>query len=708
MTTTPHPPRTVYGAPPPTAPDGEAHARGRAAGGSRLARMGRGRPEDPRWGRPALLALLLVTGLFQLWNLSASGWANSFYSAAVQAGGSSWKAFLFGSLDGANSITVDKPPASLWPMDLSVRLFGVNPWSILVPEVLMGVATVAVLYAAVRRHFGPAAGLLAGGTLAVTPVATLMFRYDNPDALLALLLTLSVYLVVRALEDGRTKWLVGAGVAVGFAFLAKQLQAFLVLPPLAVLYAVCGPRTLRGRLGQLLAAGLAMVVAGGWWVALVELWPASSRPYIGGSTDNSFLNLTFGYNGLSRVSGGGSGPGGRGAGGGGIGGTGSPSALRLFNDSLGGQVSWLLPAALILLVAGLVLTRGAGRTDIARSAFLAWGGALLATAAVFSSMSGIFHAYYTVAIAPYIAALVGMGTVALWRARAGRWALVVLGAAVAATAVWGYVLLGRTGHYGPLKWFVLCGGLAAALSLRFAARWGRRAVLGIAGLGLAASLAGPFAYSVTTLTTVHKGGMPTAGPASTARSGGPGGGLPPGMGRGGPGRSQGKGQGLGPGGLGQGRGSGMPGGGMPPGGPGGGQVPGGGRGGQAPPGVGRGEGMPGGGPGGGENADSKVTALLEQDAGRYTWVAAGVSTHSTAAYQLATGKPVMAIGGFNGTDPSPTPAAFKKLVAQGRIHYFISGGTGSSTTITSWVASNFKKVTVGGATLYDLTRKNTS
>ncbi|MFK8912312.1 ArnT family glycosyltransferase, partial [Streptomyces sp. YS-3] len=281
---------------PADAREGVAAARPGAA----AVRLWRGRPTDPAWVRPAFLGLLLLTLLGYLWNLSASGYANSFYSAAVQAGGESWKAMFFGSLDSANAITVDKPPAALWPMALSVRLFGLGSWQILLPEVLMGVGTVAVLYAAVRRRFSPAAGLIAGAVLALTPVAALMFRFNNPDALLALLMTVTVHCVLRALEDARTKWLVWAGVAVGFAFLTKTLQAFLILPPLALLYAVCAPTAVRRRLGQLALAGLAAVVSGGWWVAVVELWPASSRPYIGGSQHNSFLELTFGYNGLGR------------------------------------------------------------------------------------------------------------------------------------------------------------------------------------------------------------------------------------------------------------------------------------------------------------------------------------------------------------------------------------------------------------------------
>ncbi|MGW0585768.1 glycosyltransferase family 39 protein, partial [Streptomyces sp. NPDC002920] len=319
-------------------------------------RLWRGRPEDPRWVRPAFLGLLAATLLLYLYNLSASGYANSFYSAAVQAGSDSWKAFFFGSLDAGNAITVDKPPASLWPMELSVRIFGLNSWAILAPEVLMGVGTVAVVYASVRRRFSAAAGLIAGAVLALTPVAALMFRFNNPDAMLALLMAVACYFVARALEDGRTKWLLWAGVAIGFAFLAKTLQAFLILPPLAIVYAVCAPVSVKKRFGQLAAATAALVVSGGWWVAIVELWPASSRPYIGGSQNNSFLELTFGYNGLGRLNGEETGSVGGGGGGGNTGQWGETGWDRMFNSEIGGQISWLLPAALVLLVAGLVAT----------------------------------------------------------------------------------------------------------------------------------------------------------------------------------------------------------------------------------------------------------------------------------------------------------------------------------------------------------------
>ncbi|WP_112490854.1 ArnT family glycosyltransferase [Streptomyces bacillaris] len=709
------------------------------------------RGDGPRWARPALYGLLLAVGVAYFINLSASGYANSFYSAAVQAGSQSWKAFFFGSLDAANAITVDKPPAALWPMALSVRLFGLNSWAILAPQVLMGVATAAVLNTAVRRRFGPVAGLIAVGVFALTPVAALMFRFNNPDALLALLMTVTVWCVLRALEQGRTKWLLWAGAAVGFAFLTKTLQAFLILPPLALLYAVCAPVSVRKRLGQLALSALTMVVVGGWWVAIVELMPASSRPYVGGSQNNSFLELTFGYNGLGRLNGEETGSVGGGGGRGGGGGWGETGIGRMFNSEVGGQIAWLLPAALILLLAGLWLTRKAARTDSARAAFLAWGGALVMTAAVFSFMAGIFHQYYTVALAPYIAALVAMGAVVLWEERAAWWPRAVLAGTVAVTVVWAYVLLGRTPEYLPwLRWAVLVGGLVGAVGLLFVGRVGGRALaLAVVGLSFAASLAAPFAYTASTLSTGHQGSIVTAGPSGAGFGmGGPGGGG----GRGGPGGGsnggdgdrrgqrggaqlqppggqaqfpgQGQGQGQFPGqGQGQAQGNqgqgnqqgnatgGMPGGGMP-------TLP--------------GEGMRGGGGGmggllNGASVSAEAKALLAKDADDYTWAAAAIGAQNAASYQLATGEPVMAIGGFNGSDPSPTLAQFKKYVEEGRIHYFVSGGgmggggmgggeggggmgggglgsSGTSSQISSWVTENFTEVTAGSATFYDLTQ----
>src|SRR2546422_9666892 len=254
----------------------------------------RGQAQDSAWVRPALFGLLGTTALLYLWNLAASGWANAYYSAAVLAGTKSWAAFFFGSLDASNFITVDKAPASLWVMEISARLFGFNAWSVLAPQALEGVATVAIVYVAVRRWFGPAAGIIAGAVVTLTPVAALMFRYNNPDALLVLLLTAAAYATLRATESGSTRWLVLAAALIGTGFLAKMLQAFVIVPVVIVVYLGAGRPRLLQRIKQLVFAGVAMVIASGWWVAIVQLWPSADRPYIGGSAGNNLLHTMFG------------------------------------------------------------------------------------------------------------------------------------------------------------------------------------------------------------------------------------------------------------------------------------------------------------------------------------------------------------------------------------------------------------------------------
>ncbi|MBC3762666.1 glycosyltransferase family 39 protein [Quadrisphaera oryzae] len=646
-------------------------------------RLLRGREEAPAWERPALLALLAAAAVTYLVGLGSSGWANSFYSAAVQAGSVSWKAFLFGSSDGGNSITVDKPPASLWVMALSVRIFGLSSWSVLVPQALLGVATTGVLCAAVRRHCSAGAALLSGVVLLLTPVAALMFRFNNPDALLVLLMTLAAHTVLRDLEDGRTRWLLAAGALVGLGFLTKQLQVFLVLPALGLTHLLFSPRRVGTRVLQLLAAGAALLVSAGWWVALVELWPASSRPYTGGSTDNSFLGLTLGYNGLGRLTGEETGSVG-GGGGGGTGTWGETGTTRLFTAEFGGQVAWLLPAALVLGVVALVLLRRRPRSDGQRAQVVLWLTWLVVTALTFSFMSGIIHGYYTVALAPAVAALVGVGASLLWRERARPLALGTLAVATAGTAVWSFVLLSRSSDFLPwLSWLVLVAGVLAAVGL-IATALRPSLTRVVAGVALAASLAGPLAYTAQTVSTAHTGSIVSAGPTVAGAMGGPRGGG----GRGGVGGFPGGQTGTAPGGTGTTTTPGAAGGAV----------------------AGR-TGGPGGGMGGllnGSSPSASLVALLEADASSYTWVAATVGSNNAAGYQLATQQPVMPIGGFNGTDASPTLAQFQAWVAQGRIHYFVPGSTGgedqgTAAQITAWVEQTFTAQTVGSTTVYDLT-----
>ncbi|MEB0000782.1 glycosyltransferase family 39 protein, partial [Cryobacterium sp. RTS3] len=676
----------------------------------------RGRADSARWERPALLGLLLATAVLYVWDLGASGWANSFYSAAAQAGSVDWTAFFYGSSDAANAITVDKPPASLWLMALSVRLFGLSSWSILVPEALMGVASVGVLFATVRRRFSAGTALLAGAVLAVTPVAALMFRFNNPDALLVLLLSLATYFTLRGIETGKLTWVLWAGAMVGLGFLTKQLQAFLILPPLAGVYLYAAPHRFLTRLWHSFAALGAVIVSAGWWVAVVELVPTSWRPYIGGSQTNSFLELTFGYNGFGRLTGSETGSvtgGAVGVGGAGAAATGGmwgeTGVFRLFLGEFGGQITWLLPAALLLLVAALVVLRRAPRISLRRATLLLFAGYLILTALAFSFMAGIFHAYYTVALAPALAGTFAIGASLVWMKRTALWARITAAVAMLATSAWAWVLLDRAVDWLPwLKFVVAALGLIAAALLmvspraawlrRLPGQWWRRATVAIA---LTGALLAPVAYTLDTVSTAHTGSIVTAGPAVSGGMGGMGGGGMPGGRAGFPGGAP----------------RGFAGGGTPPAGRTGGNgtlpngtVPNGalpnGATGTLPTG-----GRPGGAGGfmGSASVSASLAALLSVDSGSYTWIAAAVGSDTAAGYQLATQLPVMAIGGFNGSDPAPTLAEFQADVAAGKIHYFIGGRTGqanggssASSEIAAWVAESFTAQTVDSVTLYDL------
>ncbi len=677
------------------------------------------------WERLSVVALLGTTALLYLWNLSASGWANAFYSAAVQAGTKSWTAFFFGSFDSSNFITVDKPPAALWIMELSARIFGVNSWSILAPEALEGVAAVGLLYLTVRRWFSPGAALLAGAVMALTPVAALMFRFNNPDALLVLLMVGAAYATTRSIENGSTRWLLLAGALIGFGFLTKMLQAFLIVPPIAFVILLAAPGSFRRRFWQVIAFGLSIILSAGWWVAAVVVTPASARPYVGGSQDNSILNLIFGYNGFGRITGNESGSVG-GAPGNGGGRWGPTGLLRLFGSEMGTQVSWLIPLALLSFVAVLWFTWRRPRTDRVRAAALLWGGWLLLTGVVFSLAQGIIHPYYTVALAPAIGALVGIGVMALWQRRDHWVARGLLAIGIAGTAAWAYVLLDRSRNWYPmLRVGVLAAGVGAAALLMTPIVLRRQAATAIIALALLAALAGPAAYAAETATTPHDGAIPTAGPATASGPGGrpgrPGanftrngfGGNPP-QGFPGTGNANGGFPGTGSSTGSTGTNGGFPGASSTTGNNGTTR-------GFSPTGNnvfgGQNGGFGGNSMGGlldASTPDSALVILLQLGADNYTWVAATVGANSAAGVQLATDEPIMAIGGFNGTDPTPTLAEFEKYVSEGKIHYFIASGgvggrfgggsSGTSSQISSWVEQNFTSTTVGGATLYDLTQ----
>lgn len=675
------------------------------------------------WYTAALSLLALGTVASYLVNLRANGWANSFYAAAVQAGSENWEAFLFGSLDSANAITVDKPPAALWLMALSARVFGFSSFSMLLPEVLLaGVSVLLIAHStrlALRGHVSPvlerAAAVGAAGIFALSPVVALMFRFNNPDALLVTLMVASVVATQRALRTAAGRhdraglriggWLVLAGVCLGLGFLTKQFQVLLIVPGLAAAWVLFARTSWVRRVLWLLVPIGWMVISAGWWIALVELTPADSRPYVGGSQTNSFLELTFGYNGFGRLTGNETGSVGGGGGGGQGGGWGETGITRLFTGSFGQQVSWFLPTALFLLLVTIVLLmlaevarrRGAAasthgvkscETDAVNrgslgAAVLMWGAWLVVTWLVLSHMNGIVHEYYTVALVPAIAVVIGIG-VAVLLSRPGYVRRLLLAVAWALTGAWQFIISSEmSGIPEWLRWGVLIVSVLGGLCLIVTAhlRPARALASVLVAVAILGSSAIPAQLSVRTIAGTTQGSIVTIAGTSSGM-GGPGGG---------------------------GGGGGMPGGGGAPGG------------GNTPDGNGteRAAGGPGGGGGGGmggllsgSEPSDELTELLSADADDYTWAAAATGANQAAGYQLALEEPVMAIGGFNGTDPSPTLVEFKQLVADGQIHYYIGSGSGggaggsdtdsSSAQIAAWVQANFAVTTVDDVSLYDL------
>jgi 4-amino-4-deoxy-L-arabinose transferase-like glycosyltransferase len=604
------------------------------------------------WDRLGLGVLLVATAVLYLWNITVNGMGNGFYAGAVQAGSKNWEALLFGSLDSQNFITVDKPPVSQWVMGLSGQLFGFSSASMLVPEALMAVAAVALLYAAVARISGPRAALLAGTVLAVTPVAALMFRYNNPDAVMVLLMMAAAYCAVRALEHASARWLALAGVALGFAFLAKMLEGVMVMPAIGLVYLVAAPTSVRKRLLHLLGALAAFLVSAGWFVLLTLWWPASSRPYIAGSTDDNFMNLVLGYNGFARVLGknhpdaghpavvGASAAAHGNFGQGAHGGFGHQTAglARLFTGEFGFEIGWLLPAALLALVLVLVSRGRAPRTDLVRAAAILFGGWLVVDGLVLSYMGGTIHPYYTLSLAPAVAGIFAIGVGEMWTKRAtwlGRGGLAAL---ILVTGAWAWWLLGRNADWLPgLRWAVLVLTIASAAAMLSLVASPTRRRLAAASLvaGLAVALAGSTAYAVATVGQSHAGGNANVGPAVAAHSG-----------------HGGRGQDV-------------------------------------------------------DNAE--LDAML---GGTDTDWSAAVNGSSTAAsLELSTNTAVMAIGGFSGSDPVPSLSQFQQYVAGDRVTYYIApddnghgpGGGKQHSDIANWVAATFTPMTVGSDTVYHLT-----
>lgn len=567
------------------------------------------------------------------------------------AGSQDWTAFFFSSSDPGNAISVDKPPLSLWVMSASVWAFGLSPWSILVPQALMGVASVYLLFRMVRTYVSPAAGYLAAAALAITPVATVMFRYNNPDALLTFLMIGAAYGALESIRRGRIRWLLLAGILTGAALLTKQLQIALLLPAIASAYLMFASVPMFKRLLHLLGALFAAAVAGGWWFTVVQMTPPSSRPFVGGSRFNSAVELTLGYNGLDRLTGEDASR------------TMSPSAAdlaekldpgfqRFLQPQFSGQFGWFLPLAIAgLLLAIWHLKRRSGSRQY--RAFLVLSGVwFLTSATVLAFMSGIVHPYYSLTLVPPLSCLAAVALVHFHRLRDRRSVRLALAGTLLVTMVLGFVTTVRSTADFPGGPLVVLGLWSVAIALQFLPPPTlvlRSISTGILAMAL---ILGPIVWSLNTVMSPHAGAGVVAGPSIL------------GIRTDHPDRKQ-----LGP---------------------------------DVPPSfiaVMFGD-IP----------EEEVVSRLRAAPARAEWSAAMVGSETAANYQLESGRSVLPIGGFDGTDPFPTLNEFQAMVDEGMVVSFVIQelppltleGRGESAKIVEWVRTNFPVEQIKGAEYYRL------
>ncbi|WP_324642600.1 glycosyltransferase family 39 protein [Pseudarthrobacter sp. LT1] len=611
----------------------------------------RGHGGEPVWERPALLVILAANAILYCWDLGINGWANYFYSAAVQSGLMDPVAFFFGSSDWGNSITVDKPPLSLWVMGLSARLFGFNPTAILLPQAVIGVATTLLIYAILRRCVSGVAALLGATAFFTTPIVTLMSRYNNPDPLMLLLMVAALWFVLRSVETGRGRFFVVAGVLLGLAFMTKQLQGLLSVPAFGLVYLTFSPQPWVSRLRIAGAAVGGLIVAGGLWMTIVDLIPEDRRPFVGGSPGNSVLQLTLGYNGIERIAGTEQ----------------DPSAqqlppqyrtvdndagfFRLLNGNYNQEASWLLFAALLAALWLALTWRRGFMTRATRATYLASSLWLLTAFLLLCFMGNQIHSYYTAALAPPLALVLGIAADELIKRRRSARVRFV-GAAIALTAslsAW-LILSSTTGWPAWLAGANLGIGIAAISALILRPPTAKVEVTA-AGVLVMSLFCGPIITSIHNVATPFNGSNPLSGmlsknPRTISHL------------------------------LAELQTNKIPW--------------------AHDIAFGR-------------DPDVEVVNMLA-NSNVCTWAAASYASQSAARLQLESQHAVMPVGGFAGTDPSPTLDEFKNRVAAGEICYFVEQEAfievqfpdSTARLISSWVQQNFRSEKIGNTTVYRL------
>ena len=614
----------------------------------------------------ALTAIILLAAVLRFANLSALGYGNHYYTAAVASMLKSWHNFFFIAAEPGGSVSMDKPPVGFWLQAISAYFLGVKGFSVLLPQILAGLLSVIVVYHLIQRSFGTAAGLLAALVLAITPIIIATDRNNTIDSTLILTLLLAAWVFIKATETSKFRFLLLGATFVGIGFNIKMLEAYLPLPAFYALYFLGSVEGLWCKVGKLALASILLLVISFSWAVAIDLTPANQRPYVGSSGNNSEMSLIFGYNGIDRLLGmfgrrGGNSAGGflnggqnggfpqRGFGGnnggfppqggpgnsqffgqggirgfsGGFGGTGQPGVLRLFIPPLSKEVSWLLPFGLISTLLLLASTRLHWPISPDHQALVLWGGWLLA-GGVFFSVAGFFHEYYLSTLAAPLAALVAIGVILMWRLCEQRpWLAIVLLLVSAGTTL-GFQVMTARAFIGKFVWLPLAlafFAIGASLLIAMAKRTGSRGFMAGFTCVVAAILITPGIWSgLTTANASQNQSLPSAygggsfGPANRGRL----------------------------------------------------------------------------------QVNQALLEYLQLRTQNTKYLMAVPSSMQGADYVLATGRPVLYMGGFMGQDQVVTADDLARLVRQGELRYIYwesSGrGFGNQSGITSWVTSTCKVV----------------